>query len=176
MSASPRRRELLKEIFAKFEVAVSDCKESSSAKRPSFRVMDIARQKASVDPAEGELIISSDTLVFMKGKYYGKPKNREEAFRMLEELSGNTHFVYSGVCLKTASKTYTFYDKSSVVFKKLSPDEINGYIDNFNPLDKAGAYGIQDGVVVEKFIGSYSNIMGLPTEKMKEVLKGDFYV
>ena len=176
MSASPRRRELLKEIIPSFDIAVSSCKENSVAKRPSFRVMDISRQKANVNPAVGELFISSDTLVYMKGKYYGKPKDREDAFNMLAELSGKTHYVYSGVCLKTQKKTYTFYDKSAVVFKKLSREEIYHYIDNLNPLDKAGAYGIQDGVVVERYMGSYSNIMGLPVEKLKENLKGDFYV
>ena len=133
--------------------------------------MDLARQKGAVVREKDVLVISSDTLVYRAGKYYGKPRNKEDACQMLRELSGVRHFVYTGVCLRIGDKEECFYDKASVCFRRLSEQEIRAYVEEFSPLDKAGAYGIQDGVVVKSYSGSFDTIMGLPTEKLGQKLE-----
>ncbi len=170
LSASPRRFELLGELLDGFEVKNQNADEACALVKPSARVMDIAVKKSVLTPTDNQLIITCDTLVFRRGVYYGKPKDREDAFRMLKDLSGKTHYVYSGVCLRSAEFRRVFYDKSAVTFKNLSDEDIYRYIDEFAPYDKAGAYGIQDGVAVKNYSGSYSNIMGLPLEKLKAEL------
>lgn len=170
-SASPRRRELLKKVIAEFDVASSGAEESSLYVRPHLRVMDLALKKAAGLICDPRIVICSDTLVYKKGKYYGKPKGKEDAFLMLKELSGVWHSVYTGVFLKNGEQIVRFYDRADVLFKKLSDREIQSYIDRFAPYDKAGAYGIQDGVVVKKYLGSFDTIMGLPTEKLKVYLE-----
>ncbi len=171
-SASPRRRELLSEIIPDFEIRVSSAPERSTFKVPHKRVMDLAAIKQEgIFLSEGEIAISADTLVYRGGKYYGKPKSEEDARKMLRELSGRTHYVYTGVMIRTVSFTRSFYDKTAVIFKSLSDEEIEEYVRDFSPLDKAGAYGVQDGVVVKRIKGSYSNVVGLPMEKLKEELK-----
>lgn len=129
--------------------------------------MKNALAKARCVKDENALIIAADTVVYMDGKYYLKPSDEADACRMLKELSGRTHFVYTGVAIKVGGECRTFYDKSAVKIKKLSDDEIKSYVSTGSPLDKAGAYGVQDGLVVERFSGSFSNIMGLPVEKLK---------
>ncbi len=171
-SASPRRRELLSEIFDRFEVRTGSGEEKSVFVRPHKKVVDLALGKQSgIEVPEDGVLISADTLVYRNGKYYGKPKTAENAKEMLSELSGKTHFVYTGVAIKTREKTVSFYVRSSVTMKRLSPEEIERYVKAFSPVDKAGAYGIQDGVTVRRFSGSYSNIVGLPVEKLKEELR-----
>lgn len=169
-SASPRRRELLKEIVDDFSVVSSDVKEVAKSKDPEKTVEELALLKASSLDSDG-LIIAADTLVFDGKKPLGKPKNDDDAFDMLTELSDKVHCVYTGVCLKYNDETIVFHDKTDVEFRRLSPEEIRFYISKYNPSDKAGAYGIQDGYCVKRISGSYSNVMGLPVEKLREKLK-----
>lgn len=170
-SASPRRRELLAKLVSSFEVTSSGADETSRYIRPHRRVTELARRKSESVLPEGRVVISSDTLVYRGGKYYGKPNSRADAVRMLKELSGVWHSVYTGVCVKTDGGEVTFYDRADVLFYALSDEEIERYVDLYRPLDKAGAYGIQDGVVVKKYKGSFDTIMGLPTEKLGSVLE-----
>lgn len=166
-SASPRRKELLKEVFPSFKISAQDAPEAKNGRFPSRLTMKNALAKARCVKDENALIIAADTVVYMDGKYYFKPSDEADACRMLKELSGRTHFVYTGVAIKMGGECRTFYDKSAVKIKKLSDDEIKSYVSTGSPLDKAGAYGVQDGLVVERFSGSFSNIMGLPVEKLK---------
>ena len=170
-SASPRRRELLQKLVREFSVTKSDAEESSRYLRPHLRVMDLAKQKNAVVSEKDVVVISSDTLVYHNGKYYGKPRDKEDAYRMLRELSGVKHWVYTGVCLRFGDSEECFYDKAAVLFQPLSEEEIRAYVEGFSPLDKAGAYGIQDGVVVKSYIGSFDTIMGLPTEILGQKLE-----
>ncbi|MDE5616885.1 MAG: Maf family protein, partial [Clostridia bacterium] len=116
------------------------------------------------------LKISAYTVVYKDGKIYGKPKDRAQAIEYLNELNGDKHLVYSGVAIYFNGKVYSFYDRSAVLFKRLSEKEIADYVDGGSPMDKAGAYGIQDDEVVAGYRGSYTNIVGLPMEKLKEKL------
>jgi len=171
-SASPRRRELLKMIFPAFDVVQTDAEERSSYVRPHLRVMALAatkQQGVASDPST--VVISSDTLVYYRGRYYGKPHTEERAAEMLRELSGARHSVYTGVAVRIGDRTRVFYDRAYVHFKPLTEEDILRYIREYHPLDKAGAYGVQDGVVVEKYEGSFSCIMGLPVEKLRETLR-----
>ena len=171
-SASPRRRELLKEIFHDYTVEIPICDEKASGS-PDEYVSSIAIQKAKAIQTTADIIISADTIVVFDDKILGKPKNEQDAIKMLNCLSGKRHYVYTGVCIKhLINNEYSyevFYDKSSVFMRKLSQKQIHDYVKTGSPLDKAGSYGIQDGVV-EKYIGSYSNIVGLPVEKLKQKL------
>lgn len=169
-SASPRRRELLKELVDDFLIVTSDVDETCDIREPHEKVEELARRKASAIDVKDALIVASDTLVFDGYKPLGKPKNRNDAFDMLCELSGRIHQVYTAVCLKYNDETIVFYDKTDVEFNHLSTERINRYISEYDPLDKAGAYGIQDGVCVKKIHGSYSTVVGLPQEKLKKYL------
>ena len=170
-SASPRRRELLHKLIKEFDVTASGADEVSRYTRPHLRVMDLARRKGESVTDNDRLVIASDTIVYRGGRYYGKPKDKEDAFRMLKELSGVWHSVYTGVCLRKGRMVEVFYDRADVLFKKLTDRDIERYLEQFVPFDKAGAYGVQDGVVVEKYAGSFDTIMGLPTEKLGIVLE-----
>ncbi|NCA66695.1 MAG: septum formation protein Maf [Clostridia bacterium] len=170
-SASPRRKELLKGLVDSFEIVVTDVAEESRFNAPHKKVMEIAFIKANaVNIKQGELIIAADTTVYLDGVYYGKPHNEANAFAMLQKLTGRTHTVYTGVCLATIGKSCLFYEKSSVTFKKLTDCEILEYIREKQPFDKAGAYGIQDERLVKSYKGSYTNIVGLPMEKLEDAL------
>ena len=172
-SNSPRRKQFLGELFDSFEVMPQNVEEKSKYSRPHLIVQELAKIKLGHLPyVYGEdLIISADTIVYKSGKIYGKPKNKAQAVEFLSELSGVKHSVYTGVAVFYKGNITTFYDKSAVYFKQLSDKEIADYVDSGSPMDKAGAYGIQDSEVVESFEGSYSNIVGLPMEKLKEELK-----
>ncbi|MDE5911295.1 MAG: Maf family protein [Clostridia bacterium] len=171
-SGSPRRRQLLGEIFDSFEVLPQDVDESCDLTRGYAVCQRLAKIKLGNLPTlfEDALIISADTIVFMRGKIYGKPKDRQEAKVFLDELSSKWHIVYTGVAIYYHGDIHTFYDKSQVKFKTLGEDDKWKYIDTGSPMDKAGGYGIQDKEVVEKYEGSYTNIVGLPMEKLKEYL------
>jgi septum formation protein len=122
---------------------------------------------------ENELLITADTVVWCEGKVFNKPENFAAGKKMLEELSGKMHEVFTAVCLKSANKQTTFYDVSKVYFKKLKPDEIEYYLTNFSPYDKAGGYGVQDWIGyigIDKIEGSFYNIMGLPVKELYEEL------
>ena len=120
---------------------------------------------------DGKVVISADTIVY-RGKEYTKPRDLQNAVEILTELCGKWHSVYTGVVVYKDGKETPFAVRSLVRLKNLSKEEIEGYVNTFKPLDKAGAYAIQENTVVDKWVGSYSNIMGLPTEKLKKVLKG----
>lgn len=169
-SKSPRRRELLKKLLNDFEVTSVDIEETIEGTKESEIVENLARRKAEAIDLNA-LIITSDTLVFDDGYPLGKPKDKEDAFQILKRLNNKVHSVSSGVCLKSPFKTVAFSVSSKVYFRNMTDEEIRFYIDKFNPLDKAGAYGVQDGFCVEKTEGSYSNVMGLPLEKLSEQLK-----
>lgn len=171
-SASPRRKELLKEIYPSFDIISPEVDETFYAPSTKY-VKTIALRKANAVNKKSDVIISADTIVVYKKTILGKPVSKEDAIKTLTTLSGKKHHVYTGVCIKylqnNKEKFISFYDKSDVYMKPLTLSEIIDYVNGGSPLDKAGSYGIQDGVVA-KHKGSYSNIVGLPIEKLKKIL------
>ena len=173
-SNSPRRRELLQQLGLPFTVrTLPGIDESYPGSLQGGDIpMYISRKKAEAYRpflAADEVLLTADTVVWLDGEVYGKPANGEEACRMLRRLSGRTHQVYTGVCLTSLEKQLCFCDESQVTFAPLSDEEIRWYVDHDKPLDKAGAYGIQEwiGLVgVEKLEGSYFNVMGLPVQQL----------
>lgn len=177
-SKSPRRKQLLSELGIDFEVRTLDVEElfpedMAVVEIPAYLAeLKAAPFKARLKP--DELIITSDTIVSIDNLVLGKPDNKEEALAMLQQLSGRSHQVISGVSLLTINRQETFTATTDVFFKKLSDEEIIYYIDKFQPYDKAGAYGIQEWIghaAVERIEGSYFNVMGLPVQHLYEVLK-----
>ena len=171
-SQSPRRQELLKEIFPSFDIMPQDVDEHVQEEDPIEMVKELALKKLNnLDAKYPEaLIISADTIVWLNNRVYGKPHNRENAIKTLKALSGTTHQVFTGVCIAYKGKKDVFVDESRIEFRELKEEEIIAYVDLKKPFDKAGAYGIQDGDMVKTYYGSYSNIMGLPVERLKEEL------
>ena len=175
-SNSPRRKELLKGLDIDFEVRVADgIDESHPDTLPTCEVAEfIARKKAAAyDIADNELLITADTVVVTGNETLGKPRDEQDAKRMLNLLSGKTHQVITGCCLRTNKKTKSFSVVTDVTFKKLLPNEIDYYIAHYKPLDKAGAYGIQEWIGyigVTGLNGSYFNVMGLPIQRIYEAM------
>ena len=177
-SNSPRRRELLAGLDIQFEVKVLDgIDESYPQDLPADEVaIYISKAKAEAYKAviaDSELVITADTVVVLGDKVLGKPSNREEAFDMLKALSGKTHRVITGACLTTQQEQRSLSVVSEVTFKTLADWEINYYIDNYRPYDKAGAYGIQEWIGyigVTALRGSYFNVMGLPVQRIYQEL------
>ncbi len=172
-SSSPRRKEILDEMGVKYEVIPADIDESEiKSSFPFLLVKKLAVAKAEHVAIGHRLstVIAADTIVVLGGKVYGKPHDRARAFDMIKSLNGRTHTVYTGVCVTCEGKKRAFCSKSRVTFKSLTDEQIYAYIDECKPFDKAGAYGIQDKRIVQKYSGSYSNIMGLPKEKLGDVL------
>ena len=177
-SASPRRQELLKSLG--FEFLNKPLKVDESVWPKNLEAQEIpiflAELKADAYEAElkdDELLITADTVVWCEGKVFNKPENFAAGKNMLEELSGKMHEVFTAVCLKSANKQTTFYDVSKVYFKKLKTEEIEYYLTNFSPYDKAGGYGVQDWIGyigIDKIEGSFYNVMGLPVKKLYEEL------
>ena len=176
-SNSPRRQQLLKEAGFKFIVRTAPIDEEYPDDIHYKDVAEyLARKKADAIPfqLDNEVIITSDTVVVLHGTILGKPKDKSHAVQMLSQLSGQTHDVITGVCLKSENKTITFSDTTNVTFNMLTSEEINFYIDNYKPFDKAGGYGIQEwlGMIsINKIEGSYFTVMGLPIHRVYEVLK-----
>ena len=177
-SASPRRRFLLGELGLKFEcLGNHDIEESypdqlQAEAIPLFLAKLKARNYASIIK-EKTILITADTIVWLNHEVIGKPRDKEDAKDMLHKLSGKMHFVYTGVCLNSLLKEASFTAESKVFFRNLSAEEIDYYVDRFNPVDKAGAYGIQEWIGyigVERIEGSYFNVMGLPVQKLYSVL------
>lgn len=169
-SLSPRRRELIKKVVPTCDMIASKAEEKITERLPERAVAEVAKQKMSFFDGEeykDALIITADTVVYFEGEILGKPHSVEQAKEMLSRLSGKTHIVYTGVCLKLNEKEETFVETSRVVFRELSEKEILDYIATGSPFDKAGAYGVQDSGFVREIIGSYDNVMGLPTEELK---------
>lgn len=179
-SKSPRRKELLGGLGVDFEVKVmKGVDEAYPDTLPAKDVAEyISREKASVyDVADDELVITADTVVIVGDDILGKPKDADDAHRMLREISGRTHQVVTGVCLTTAKEQRSFSVVTDVTFKQLSDEEIDFYIRNHRPYDKAGAYGIQEWIGyigVTGLNGSYYNVMGFPVQRVYEELTGHF--
>ncbi|WP_294068711.1 Maf-like protein [Proteiniphilum sp. UBA1028] len=178
-SNSPRRKELLAGIDVEYEMRIlPDVDESYPDSLPHEEVAEFlaCKKAAAYLPAlkEGELLITADTIVLLNGAILGKPEDQDEAARMLRALAGKRHRVITGVCFTTSVKQLSFSDTAYVTFGSLSDEEIGYYISHYDPLDKAGAYGVQEWigyVAVEKIEGSYFNVMGLPIHKVYRALK-----
>lgn len=179
-SNSPRRKELLAGLGVDYEVrTLPDVDESYPDTLQGVDIpLYIAKEKADAYVAmmqPGELMITADTIVWLDGKVLGKPRDREDALQMLRTMSGRTHEVFTGVCITTTDWQRSFTAQTEVRFATLSEEEIAYYVDNFQPMDKAGAYGVQEWIGfigVENISGSYYNIMGLPVQKLyRELLK-----
>ena len=178
-SNSPRRKELLAGLDLQFEVRVlQDIDESYPHNLPTLKIAEfISKKKADAyveTMADDELVITADTVVILGDEVMGKPHDEADAKRMLGELSGRTHQVATGVTLSTKERQMSFSVVTDVTFKQLSADEIDYYVRTYHPMDKAGAYGIQEwigyiGVTALK--GSYFNVMGLPVQRIYEALK-----
>ena len=174
-SNSPRRKELLRRDGFTFTVMKSNAKEVVE-KDPAITATKNAELKAedvfnSLTYKQDACVLSADTVVYFNGEIIGKPKDEEDAFNMLKKLSGNTHFVITGFCIKTEKQKFSAAIQSAVTFNELSDEFIKDYIATGSPLDKAGAYGIQDANgMVKAFYGSYDNIIGLPTEAIEPLL------
>ncbi len=177
-SASPRRRELLSLLTKDFEVRVSDADESYGSDIPLDRVPRfLSERKALALPLyDDELIIACDTVVICNNEILGKPGNKENAVKMLKMLSQGVHYVVSGITVRTADKIYSEAVSSTVFMRNLSDSEISCYVEKWNPVDKAGAYGIQEmaGSFVSKIDGDFYNIVGLPLCRLTEILKDEF--
>ena len=178
-SNSPRRKELLAGLDLQFKVRVlQDIDESYPNDLPTLKIAEfISKKKADAyiqTMADDELVITADTVVILGDEVMGKPHDEADAKRMLGELSGQTHQVATGVTLSTKERQMSFSVVTDVAFKQLSSDEIDYYVRTYHPMDKAGAYGIQEwigyiGVTALK--GSYFNVMGLPVQRIYEALK-----
>lgn len=175
-SASPRRAELLKGLNVPFQIIAFDVDETypdsiASVDIPTY----LARKKAnSFNLDNNTLLITADTIVWLDGKVYGKPIDRNEAKKMLQTLSGKKHQVITGVCIKTKMREKIFHVVTDVYFAHFTNEEIDFYLDEYDPYDKAGAYGIQEWIGyigVERIEGSYFNVMGLPIQRLYRELK-----
>lgn len=178
-SASPRRKELLAGLDLDFEVRLlPGIDESYPDDLPTTKISEyIAREKAAAyngEIGDGELLLTADTIVVVDDEVLGKPSDEDDARRMLHMISGRTHQVITGVCLATRDETRSFSVETDVTFKTLSDSEIDYYIKQYRPFDKAGAYGIQEWigyVGVESIRGSYFNVMGLPVQRIYNEIK-----
>lgn len=173
-SASPRRKQLLSGILTKFEVipAQSDEKVNLSL-FPEKIAMQLAENKCDEVYARypEKTVIACDTIVVFGSEILGKPKDKAEAAETLKKLSGKTHFVITGVCVRNRYKKLCDFDKTEVQFNNLSDEFINSYVESGSPMDKAGSYGIQDGGIVRQYYGSYTNVVGLPVAKVTKMLE-----
>ena len=177
-SASPRRKELLSEMGLSFKVEVRSGEEIFPETLDANEVAGyLSRQKSKLFEASGigpnQLVITADTIVVVEDRILGKPASNEEAKSILRLLSGKVHRVITGVTLLSEKKSHTFSVSTDVFFKQLSEEEIGYYVTHYQPMDKAGAYGIQEWighVAIEGINGSYFNVMGLPTHRLWEEL------
>ena len=176
-SQSPRRKELLALLDLKFTVEVKTVDEVYPEDINCTEVAEyLAKLKSSAfkDLEKDQLIITADTVVVLEGRILGKPKDKTEAIGMLESLSNKSHQVITGVCLKSKNKQQSFSSTTKVFFKELTSSEIEYYIENYQPYDKAGSYGIQEwigAIGITKIEGSYFNVVGLPIKELNEQLK-----
>ncbi|WP_310557162.1 Maf-like protein [Flavobacterium sp.] len=176
-SGSPRRQEFFRNLDLDFEIRLKEIEEIFPETLQSLEITDyLAQLKAAAfdgELLENELLITSDTLVWLNGKALGKPTKYDDAFQMLQELSNQTHEVITSVCFKTKYKTEIINDTTKVTFGELSDESIKYYLDNYKPFDKAGSYGIQEWIGLVGIVnidGSYTNVVGLPTEKVYRYL------
>lgn len=176
-SGSPRRQQFLKELEIDFEIKLKEIEEIYPDHLKAEEITNfLAKLKASAfenELQDNEVLITSDTIVWLDNKALGKPIDASHAVRMLTEMSGKTHKVITSVCIKSTKKEVVFHDETLVTFTDLSLEEIEFYLKNYKPFDKAGSYGIQEWiglVAIEKIEGSYANVVGLPTHKLYKEL------
>ena len=178
-SASPRRRELLRDLVPQFQIIPAKGEENAQgAATPKELVCMLAKQQAgegaALPQAKGKAVLGADTVVAFQGEVLGKPVDKQDAARMLTMLSGKDHYVYTGITVTDADtmESVSEYEKTVVSFKELTSKEIEYYTDNYNVLDKAGSYGIQGGAALfaEKMVGDYYNVMGLPVCRLWQLL------
>lgn len=175
-SKSPRRQELLRLMDIDFRIVLKEVDESYPVGlKPEEVAVYIAEKKAKAfdETVTDEIVLTADTIVCVDDLILGKPNDAAHAIEMLKLLSGRMHRVITGVCLLYKHQFHSFYDVSEVYFSKLSDDEIQSYVDKYKPFDKAGSYGIQEriGLIgIERINGSYTNVVGLPTEKLYQEL------
>ncbi len=181
-SASPRRRELLKQAGAVFEVIPARGEERTTKEHPQDIVMELALLKArevaeAIEDPE-VVVLGADTVVAMDGRILGKPKDRADAVAMLTSLAGNTHSVFTGVAMvqKKDGRIINFFEETKVTMYPMSREEIEAYVDTGEPMDKAGAYGIQGkcAIHIEKIQGDYNNVVGLPIAGIYQRMKKGF--
>lgn len=175
-SASPRREQLLRQVGCDFRVEASRAEENNAAALPPAELvrrhaLAKAQAVAATAPA-GEIVIGADTIVALAGKVYGKPVDAAAAIDMLQELSGRTHSVWSGVAVVVADRCFTAAVETQVTLARLTPDQIRRYVATGEPLDKAGAYAVQGrgALFVERLDGCYFNVVGLPLQTLSQLL------
>lgn len=177
-SRSPRRQQLLSELGLRFDVVVRDWNENypSDLKGPEIALF-VSEGKADIFKNEindNEIVITADTIVWCNERVLDKPSGRSEAIQIIREISGNSHEVITGVCLLSKFDKKSFYTSTKVTFEMLSDEEIEFYVDNYQPFDKAGAYGIQEWIGIaacSRIEGSYFNVMGLPVQQVYHELQ-----
>ncbi|WP_297868146.1 Maf-like protein [uncultured Flavobacterium sp.] len=176
-SGSPRRQQFFKEMDLHYTIRLKEIEEIYPEHLQAEEITNfLAELKASTfenELKENDVLITSDTIVWLNGKALGKPKDYDDAFQMLQQLANQTHEVITSVCLKSIEKTEVFHCVTKVTFANLSDEAIKYYLDNYQPFDKAGSYGIQDwiGLIgISKIEGSYTNVVGLPTEMLFQKL------
>ncbi len=177
-SKSPRRHQFLKDLDINFEIQLKEVEEIYPKELKGAEITDFLadlKSKAFTDLSENDILITSDTIVWLDDKALGKPKNEADAFAMLRSLSGKNHEVITSISIKYNNFQKIINDVTTVSFKELSDEEINYYIKNYKPYDKAGAYGIQEWIgfiAIDKIEGSYFNVAGLPVHKLyKELME-----
>jgi septum formation protein len=176
-SGSPRRQQFFKDLDLDFEIRLKDVEEIYPENLTAGEITDfLAELKANAFAGElkkNDLLITSDTIVWLENKALGKPVDRQHAIGMLSELSAKTHTVITSVCFRSGDRSEIIQETTMVTFNHLTLNEIEYYVDNYKPFDKAGSYGIQDWIgliAVSRIEGSYANVMGLPVDKVYEYL------
>jgi len=170
-SKSPRRQQFLKDLGLDFSIILKEIEEIYPKNLQGVEITDYLAELKShpfTNLKSNDILITADTIVWQNNKAIGKPKDRQDAIAIFEELSGKMHQVITSICIKTSNKIKLINDLTNVYFKELTKDEILFYIDNFQPYDKAGGYGIQDWIGyigVEKIEGNFFNVMGFPVHK-----------
>jgi septum formation protein len=170
-SGSPRRQQFFKDLDLDFEIRLKEVDEVYPNHLQGKEITDyLAKLKSEAftdDMQPNEIIVTSDTIVWLENKALGKPKDKDEAVQMLQSMAGKTHEVITSVCFKRMNKTDILNTVTKVTFNPISTEEIKYYIDHYQPFDKAGAYGIQEWIglmAIHKIEGSYTNVVGLPTD------------
>ena len=180
-SKSPRRKEILENLGLKFEVMVADADESSDIKDPETLVRTLAERKGRavaerLDTLDDTLIIASDTLVYAEGEFLGKPRDKDDARRMISMLAGNRHIVVSGIYLNFCGCERSGASATQVIFGEMTDSEIERYVSGNEPYDKAGGYAVQGlaSVYIKGIEGDYFNVVGLPVNLLCDILKKEF--
>jgi septum formation protein len=181
-SGSPRRQQFFKDLDLDFEIRLKEIEEIYPENLKGVEITNyLAELKAKAFEGElqpNEILVTSDTIVWLNDKALGKPKDYNDALQILKTLANQTHEVITSVCFKTQSSTTTVFDTTKVTFGILTEEQIRYYLDNYKPFDKAGAYGIQDwiGLIgISKIEGSYTNVVGLPTHLVYDYLNKLYY-